>query len=156
MTAADRARAAADRGRRVVDALGLRETTVTVVVEQWSGPVGVAASVLQSAPATTLVPNPRVVVTAWTSSAFGGGAVGGRSAPLVAATVAIGPITPSYPGGGYDADALDPAPSDPSQRVYLVLAGGAFDPAGERFVVTRVDKPTALRRVLTADRAPQD
>lgn len=146
----------ADTLRALPVAFGLRPTTVTVVTEQWSAAVGTYGAQLLTTTPVAITPTPKVAVTAWQPSAFGGGRASGSSADLLAASVTVGPITPPYPGGGFDATALDPAPADPSQRVYLQLAGGAFDPAGEKFTVTRKDGAKALHTTLYAERMTQD
>lgn len=155
MVALDRFRAAANYGRRAVDTLGLRVTSVTVVVETYDAAVGMDGATRQSRVATVLTPTPRVRVVGLTSSAFGGGRVSGDGDGMQAPVVEIDRITPPYPGGGYAATDLDPATSDPKQLTYLVLAGGAFDAAGERFTVTKVDQAAGLQTVVTAERTAQ-
>jgi hypothetical protein len=149
MTAAsrrDRYRAAANRGRIVAQAHGQRETTVTVRVETYSGPVGMAGTTLVSTTDTLLVPSPKVRRAGGVASYFGGGAAAGAGGPLEADEYEIGPITPPFPGGGYSLAQLLPA-GGATSRISVILAGEHFG-TGERFVPVEEPDPVHAQHNL--------
>lgn len=130
----DSIRAAADAGRRAAEPL-VRPTTVTVTVDTYDAPVGSDGATQLSRDATTLSPSPKVAAAgSGGPSAFGGGFASSSAGGLESTEYTIGPITPKYSGGGYDADELLP-PGAVDRDVYVVLAGGAFEGSGERFEV---------------------
>jgi hypothetical protein len=154
----DRFRRAADVGRRAVDSLGMRPTTVTIRVETWSAAYGTAGATLVSASETVLSPSPKVSRAASTPSYFGGGAASNSGASLSAESYVIGPITPAFSAGGYTIAQLAPTQVDTTMRVLVKLAGGnEFDDAGENFVIAPggVDATRPLRVMLTVQRTQQ-
>jgi hypothetical protein len=130
----DGIRKAADAGRKAAEPW-VRPTIVTVVVETWSGPYGAVGSTLLSTQSTVLTPRPKVVAVGdQGASAFGGGYASSSSGGLTATEYEIGPVTPSYPGGGYTVAELLPLGAS-NKNVYIILSDGAYESTGERFRV---------------------
>ena len=130
----DSIRAAADRARAAAVPF-VRPTTVTVIVTTYDAPVGTDGASVLSVVETTLSPSPKVAAAgSGGTSAFGGGFASSSAGGLEATEFIIGPITPKYSGGGYDADELLPVGAVTSD-VGVVLSGGAFEGTGERFEV---------------------
>lgn len=130
----DGIRRAADAGRRAAEPW-VRPTVVTIVVETWSGPYGATGSTLVSTATTTLSPRPKVqAVGDEGASAFGGGYASSSAGGLVATAYDIGPVTLTYPGGGYTVEELLPLGAS-NKNVYVVLSDGAYEGTGERFRV---------------------
>ena len=114
----------------------VRPTTVTVTVTTYDAAVGTDGASVLSVVETTLSPSPKGgcggrrrrnerVRWGFASSSAGG---------LESTEFVIGPITPKYTGGGYDADELLPVGAVTSD-VGVILSGGAFEGTGERFEV---------------------
>lgn len=123
------------RIRSIPQTLGLRNTTVTVVVETWSAAVGTSGATLSSTVSTVLTPTPRVTAQGdGGASAFGGGYASQSAGGLVATEYEIGPVTPDHTSGGYSWSDLIPT-GDVTKEVYVVLAGENFTGSGERFEV---------------------
>jgi len=121
--------------RAIPQTLGLRNTTVTVVVETWSAAVGTDGAVLASTVSTVLTPTPKVTAQgANGESAFGGGFASQSAGGLVATEYEIGPITPDHTTGGYSWSELLPT-GDVTKDVYVLLVGENFTGSGERFEV---------------------
>lgn len=154
MALADALRRAADAGRRAAQAAAQRPTTVTIRVQTYDDGVNVAGAALVSSTDTVVTPNPKVVPVADAPSAFGGGDAVPTSGVLRATTFRVGPITPTFPGGGYSADDLAPAGAS-NMRVSVMLAGGPFAAGGETHHVVALDasKPQSLYLLVT--RSPQ-
>lgn len=130
----DSIRAAADRARAAAVPF-VRPTTVTVTVTTYDAAVGTDGASVLSVNNTTLSPSPKVEAAgSGGTSAFGGGFASSSAGGLEATEFTIGPITPKYTGGGYDADELLPVGSVNSD-VGVILAGGGFESTGERFEV---------------------
>lgn len=150
MAAVDRFRAAANYGRRAVDALGMRPTTVTITVETYSLPWNTTGATLQSTSTTVLSPRPKVVqASAGVESAFGGGATSDTGGVLLAGVYTIGPITPSFSAGGYTITQLAPAQTSPRVRVYVQLDGPEFQTAGEHCSIIGIDATHPLHTTMT-------
>ena len=124
-------RAAADAGRRAAERAGVRPTSVSVVVETWSGPVGLEGSTLVTTSTLALSPRPSVVALHDEGAYFGGGN-SALSGHLTAAEYRVGPMTTAYPGGGYSVAQLAPD-TGVTRRVYYLLSGDDFATPGERF-----------------------
>lgn len=155
MATVDRFRKIADRGRAIA-ARFVRPTTVVVVVEQWSDPIGTDGNTLTTTTSTTITPTPKVVAAGDAgSSAFGGGFASTSAGGLAATEYTIGPITHAYDGGGYAVDTLLPLGAV-NKEVYLTLTGAAFD-GSERFEVVpgSLDATRAHQFSFRVRRAPQ-
>jgi len=130
----DSIRRVADRARAAAVPFA-RPTTVTVVVDTYTDAVGTDDAMISSTTSAVLSPSPKVSAAGSAgTSAFGGGFASSSSGGLEATEFTIGPITPKYTGGGYDADELLPVGAV-DRDVYVILAGGAFEGSGERFEV---------------------
>lgn len=130
----DSIRAAADRARAAAVPF-VRPTTVTVTVTTYDAAVGTDGASVLSVVETTLSPSPKVAAAgSGGTSAFGGGFASSSAGGLEATEFTIGPITPKYTGGGYDANELLPVGAVTSD-VGVILSGGAFEGTGERFEV---------------------
>lgn len=148
-------RAAADQGRRAAERVGVRSTSVTIRVRVYSGAVGAHGVTLVSTTDTVLSPSPRVTqISEGRPSYFGGGVFTDSTGRVVAGEYAIGPITPSYPGGGYDATDLAPAGAV-NKRVTVLLAGDEFQTGGEEFEVLKLDATAPLHVMLAVARVRQ-
>lgn len=156
MPIADRARRAADYGRKVVDRLGLRPSTATVTIETFADPWSTGATPT-STTTYALSPRPKIVEAGAVGvpSYFGGGSTADGGANLSADAYRIGPITPAYPGGGYSSAQLIPPQPDVLTRVYVVLTGPEFQSAGEKYQVINVDATNALHFFMDVVRTVQ-
>lgn len=153
----DSIRRAANAGRKAAERY-VRSTTVTVVADNYDQPVGADSAVLLSRFETTLSPIPKVSAAgSGGQSAFGGGYASSSAGGLEATEYTIGPITPKFSGGGYDASELLPAGSV-TRDVYVILAGGAFEGSGERFEVVpgSLDATRAYGWTFRVRRTPQE
>lgn len=116
MTFRDRLNAIADRVRRTPVALDERPTTVRIRTRTWAG--GRRGS---DGPTTdtdvTLTPTPKVREVNQRDIA----ASAGR---YILGDVKVGPITPTYPGGGYTMEQLAPTITEGGIEIIYVLAGG--------------------------------
>ena len=130
----DGIRRSAEAGRRAAEPF-VRPTTVTIVVEQWSGPVGAVSSTLTSTTNTVISPRPKVEATgAGAVSAYGGGYGSASAGGLVAGEYTIGPITLNHSAGGYSVQDLLPVGAL-DKTVSVLLAGDGFIGTGEYFEV---------------------
>lgn len=157
MSAVDSFRRAALVGRRVVDSLGMRPTTVTIRVETWDLPWNTTGATLLSTVDTVLSPSPKVTQeSTGDASFFGGGTVADAGDDALSAGVyRIGPITPTCTAGGYAVADLAPAQTAPTMRVTVLLEGAEFQTGGERFVLTDLDATNALHIMMTVKRTVQ-
>lgn len=154
-TALSRFRAIADRARRIPERLGQRTTLVTLRVRTYSGPVNAYGVTLVSTADTVLDPRPKVrEVTDGQRSYFGGGSLAASSGVALAGVYEIGPITQSYPGGGYTQGNVV-VPASPTQRVTVLLEGDEFASGGEEFDVTASDFTRPQRGMLQVTRTHQ-
>lgn len=147
-------RAAALAGRRAAERAGVRPTTVSVVVETWSGPIGTDGITLVSTSTTTLSPSPRVLSGAALTGYFGGGTAAASSGVLLAGQYLVGPITLDYPGGGYSQATLCPAAAD-DRVTYYLLEGDEFTTGGERFRLVDSDATHPHKISLVVERTAQ-
>lgn len=141
--------------RRVPETLGQRTTQVTLRVRTYSGPVGANGVTLTSTTNTVLDPRPKVVeVTDGQRSYFGGGSLAQSDGIALAGVYEIGPITQSYPGGGYtQGDVVIAAATN--KRFTYVLEGDEFASGGEEFEVTASDFTRPQRGMLQVTRTRQ-
>lgn len=156
MSLADSLRRAAQVGRAAAARVAQRPTIVTVVVEQWSKPVGAAGATLLSSTETVLTPTPKVTLVGGDNSPFGGGQYTGPDASLDAALLRIGPITHKHAGGGYDPETTVPKIADPTQVTYVRLSGEAFADGSERFRIANVDGTRPQSWSFIVQRSAQD
>ncbi len=136
----------------------MRTVTVSVVRETWSAPLGTLGAELVSTDSTPLSPSPKVVAnTEGPTSAFGGGPEAASTGVLRAAQYVVGPITRSYPGGGYSQAQVLLASASVSESVYLLLddGGDEFTAGGERFDVFACDASRPLHLTIIAQRSAQ-
>lgn len=148
-------RALADSVRVIPEQMGTRSTSVTIRVRVYSGAVGAHGVTLVSTTDTEVTPRPRVVqISEGKPSYFGGGVFTDSTGRVVAGEYAIGPITPSYPGGGYDATDLAPAGAV-NKRVTVLLAGDEFQTGGEEFEILKLDATAPLHVMLAVARVRQ-
>ena len=128
MTFRDRMNALADRVRRVPVTLDERPTTVTIRTRTWGGGRK-GADGARTDVDVVLAPVPRVreVNQRDIASSAGRYTIG---------DIKVGPITPTFPGGGYTQSQLAPTATDSGTEVFYVLAGNV---AGE---YARVDLTT--------------
>lgn len=151
-----RHRRAADAGRRAAERVA-RTTTVTIVVDQYSGPVGAVGSTLLSTTETVLSPRPKVSPAGdGGASAFGGGLATLSVGGALATEYAIGPVTLDYSGGGYDLATLLPLGAV-DRKVRVRLEGDAFENGGEYFEVVpgSVDATRPHQVTFRVRRTPQ-
>ena len=148
-------RAIADAVRRVPETLGQRTTKVTLRVRTYSGPVGAYGSTLQTTTDTVLDPRPKVVeVTDGQRSYFGGGSLAQSDGTALAGVYEIGPITQSFPGGGYTQGDVVIAAA-PNRRFTYLLDGDEFTAGGEEFEVTASDFTRPQRGMVQVTRTRQ-
>jgi len=141
--------------RRVPETLGQRTTQVTLRVRTYSGPVGAYGVTLTSTTDTILDPRPKVVeVTDGQRSYFGGGSLAQSDGTALAGVYEIGPITQSYPGGGYTQGDVVIAAA-PNKRFTYVLDGDEFTSGGEEFEVTASDFTRPQRGMVQVTRTRQ-
>lgn len=154
MSLIDAHRRAADAGRRAAELAGARPITVTVRVRTYSAAIGTSGSLLASVVDTELSPRPRVRQLGPGESSFYGGGPG--SAPSVSGTrvYEIGPITLTYPGGGYAIADVVPAES-PSTRTTYVLNGDDFQDDEEFVLAGPPDASRPHQLTLRVHRAQQ-
>lgn len=151
-----RHRRAAEAGRRAAERFA-RTTTVTIVVDQYSGPVGAVGSTLLSTSETVLSPRPKVAPAGDAgASVFGGGVATLSVGGAVVTEYAIGPVTLDYPGGGYDLATLLPLGAV-DRQVRVRLEGDAFETEGEFFEVVpgSVDATRPHQVTFRVRRSPQ-
>lgn len=148
-------RSIADRVRRIPEALGQRTTQVTLRVRAYSGPVGAHGTTLVSTTDTVIDPRPRVrEVTDGQRSYFGGGSLAASDGTALAGVYEIGPITQSYPSGGYTQGSVVIAGAV-TQRFTVLLEGDEFSAGGEEFEVTASDFTRPQRGMLQVTRTRQ-
>ena len=147
-------RRAADVGRKAAESVGARSSKVSVVVETYSAGVGFTGTTLVSTSALVLSPRPKVQTGGFVLGYFGGGDATRAGGRLLAGQFAIGPITLTYPGGGYTVDQLAPSASD-AIKVYYLLQGDAFDSGGEKFELVEVVATRAHQVTLVVERTKQ-
>jgi hypothetical protein len=145
----------ADTVRRIPETLGQRTTLVTLRVRTYSGPVGAFGTTLVSTADTVLDPRPKVrEVTDGQRSYFGGGTLAASDGTALAGVYEIGPITQSFPGGGYTQNAVVIAGAV-TQRFTVLLEGDEFSSGGEEFEVTASDFTRPQRGMLQVTRTRQ-
>ena len=148
-------RAIADAVRRVPETLGQRTTNVTLRVRTYSGPVGAFGTTLVSTADTIVDPRPKVVqITDGQRSYFGGGSLAASDGVALAGVYEIGPLTQSFPGGGYTQNAVVIAGAV-TQRFTVLLEGDEFSSGGEEFEVTASDFTRPQRGMLQVTRTRQ-
>lgn len=147
-------RAAANAGRRAAELAGVRATKVSIVIETWSGPLGMASSTLTSTATTVIDPRPKVTLAGEEPGYFGGGATNASSAALAADRYVIGPMTMPFPGGGYPLSTVGPTAGS-ATLVYVILEGENFTSGGERFEIVQTDAVSALHSTITVQRTRQ-
>lgn len=148
-------RAIAGAVRRIPETLGQRPTKVTLRVRSYSGPVGQYGVTLTSTTDTVLDPRPKVVeVTDGQRSYFGGGTLAASSGTALAGVYEVGPITQSYPGGGYTQGAVVIAAAV-NARFTVILEGDEFASGGEEFEVIASDFSRPHRGMLQVVRTRQ-
>lgn len=141
--------------RRVPETLGQRTTLVTLRVRTYSGAVGAYGVTLQTTVDTILDPRPKVVeVTDGQRSYFGGGSLAQSDGTALAGVYEIGPITQSYPGGGYTQGDVVIAAA-PNKRFTYVLEGDEFTAGGEEFEATASDFTRPQRGMVQVTRTRQ-
>lgn len=115
MTLRDRLNATAERVRGIPVALGERPTSVTIRTRTWGGGAK-GADGARTDVDVTLTPAPRVreVNQRDIASSAGRYTIG---------DVKVGPITPTYPTGGYTQAQLAPVATARGTEVFYVLAG---------------------------------
>ena len=156
MTLQDELRAACDVGRQAAADVAQRNVTVKIVTETWTAPLGTSTSTLSSTSVRTLTPKPRCRPGSPTSDYFTGGIVADSTGALSAYDWEVGPITTSWPGGGYTMPQLAPAPTGVTQRVYVVLQGEPFAnnlQGGEPFEVLAIKYISSQSWVMAVRRA---
>ena len=117
--------------------------------------VGALYSTLQTTTDTVLDPRPKVVeVTDGQRSYFGGGSLAQSVGLGLAGVYEIGPITQSYPGGGYTQGDVVIAASV-THRFTYVLEGDEFTAGGEEFEVTASDFTRPQRGMVQVTRTRQ-
>lgn len=147
-------RAAALTGRRAAERAGVRSTAVSVVVETWSGPLGMATSTLLSTSTLVLSPRPKVTPATERGGYFGGGNTAVSGGRLIAGTYRVGPITLACATGGYTVEQLAPSGAA-AKRIYYLLEGDEFTSGGERFELVDVDASRPHQATLTVERTAQ-
>jgi hypothetical protein len=141
----DGLRRAANYGRKAAEKVAQRQITVTIRVLTYSGVYGMSGVTLSSTTDVVLKPNPKVVKTSdGLSSVFGGGVASDAVGNLTADSYRIGPITPSFGGGGYSASDLVPTGAT-NKRVLVLLEGTEFG-SGELYQVDSAEfaKPQSV------------
>ena len=137
-------RSIAGNVRRIPETLGQRTTQVTIRLRQYSGAVAAHGTTIVSTSDMVLDPRPKVVeVTDGQPSYFGGGSLALSDGIARAGVYEIGPITQSFPGGGYTQTQVVPAGSTVT-RVTVLLEGDEFSAGGEEFEITGDRKSTRL------------
>jgi hypothetical protein len=142
----DALRRAADAGRRAAAAADQRPTTVTIAAVTYDASLNVAGAAVSATNLLTLSPNPKVEPFAEGDPSWYGGNNGASAgAPLRAGVYKVGPITPSFPGGGYAVADLAPDAAA-NKQVAVILAGGAFPAEGETYRIVGLDdsKPQSI------------
>jgi len=153
--ALDAFRSIANTVRGIPETLGQRTTQVTLRVRTYSGPVGAYGSTLQATVDTILTPRPKVVeVTDGQRSYFGGGSLAQSDGTALAGVYEIGPITQSFPGGGYTQGDVVIAAA-PNKRFTYVLEGDEFTTGGEEFEATASDFTRPQRGMVQVTRTRQ-
>lgn len=120
-----------DRIRGIPDTLGLRDYTVTIRVRSWSGSrPGVDNSSSSDADTTFWVDGgthrPRVVQVTQRDIIASGGALQDQD-------IKVGPVTPSYGGGGVDITTFDPSNLDGPAEVLFKVEGPGMASGGSWF-----------------------
>jgi hypothetical protein len=160
MTLIDRARRAANYGRRRADTIGYRDVIVTIGLETHSAPIDtLGETVTSSIDAAGIVLNPRPRVRkmdAIEASAYGGGPLSASTGEPILDTYEVGPITPAHAGGGYTLAQLLPTPANPTQRALVKLEGSdEFTAGGELFEVIDRKHPSPQSVILIVRRTRQ-
>jgi hypothetical protein len=142
MATADRFRRAANAGRRAAVSVGQRPTTVSITVRTYSSDVNVLGATLSMSTVSTILPAPKVAPAGdGPFSWYGGGNGTDAGGVARAGLYLVGPITPSFPGGGYDESDLAPAGAA-NKRITVTLAGGDFPASGEVCSVLAIHRET--------------
>lgn len=145
----------ADSVRRIPETLGQRPTLVTIRQRTYSGAIAAHGTTLLSAVDTVLDPRPRVVqTTAGQRSYFGGGTLMSNDGIGLATQYEIGPITQSFPGGGYTQSEVV-RPDSTVVRTTVLLEGDEFSEGGEEFEITDSDFTRPQRGMLQVTRGRQ-
>jgi hypothetical protein len=142
----DALRAAANAGRTAAAAVDQRPTTVTIATVTYDASLNIAGAEATLTSALTLSPNPKVEPFAEGDPSWYGGNNGANAGALLRAGVyKVGPITPTFPGGGYSVADLAPDAAA-NKQVVVSLAGGAFPAAGETYRIVGLDdaKPQSI------------
>jgi hypothetical protein len=148
-------RAIADSVRRIPEAFGQRPTKVTLRTRVYSAAVGAYGATLTSTTDTVLDPRPRVAqVSDGQKSHFGGGTLAESDGTALAGVYEIGPITQTFPGGGYTQAAVVVA-GLVTRRFTVLLEGDEFASGGEEFEVTASDFTRPQRGMLQVTRTRQ-
>ena len=143
MSAADGFRKALYGARAIAGTLGLRPYTVSVSVRSWSGDVvgeGIA-SVSTTAITESAGQPPKVRWLSGEDIALGGFASG---------SVEVGPITPSFPGGGTAIATITGNGATTGQLMHFTLTGPEF-PNGARYSLKDISSDRALHYMLTLE-----
>lgn len=144
-----------DELRGLADEFGLRPITVTVRTRVYSLPPGDVGATLLSTTNTAVTPTPVVKPARLyrDDEAIRDGEYADATGQPRLLRYDIGPITPAYSGGGFDASSLMPNDTN-TRRVTIVLVGGQHG-AGEEYRVMKVDDSKPFRITLTVERARQ-
>lgn len=145
-------------GEVLSEALGVRPTTVTLRVRQYSGAVHAPGTTLTSTTDTVVSPRPRVrqVRQGPKSEQVGyrdEAAITDATGQPVTLRYEVGPIPQEYDGGGYDPADFTPT-DDATRRLTIVLAGPDFGPTPVEHEVVRTgaDDPLTFTLVVTRTR----
>lgn len=129
MTLRDSLLSTVDKIRGIPDTLGVRLYTVTIRVRTWTGArPGIGSGV--DADSVFWVDGgthkPRVVQVTSRDVIASGGMYQDQD-------LKVGPVTPSYSGGGVSVDAIDPPPGVSPAEVFFKIVGPGMESGGSWF-----------------------
>lgn len=161
-TSRDAWRSLAEMGASIAESLGVRATSVTLRVRQYSGEVGVHGTTLTSTTNTVVSPRPAVkqVKQGPKGDQVGwleGASLTDATGKPVSLRYEVGPIAQAFTsgaGGGYDPADFTPT-DDPTRRLTIVLAGPDFGADPVEFEVVRTSADDPLTFTLTVQRTRQ-
>lgn len=146
-------------GAVLAEDFGVRPTSVTLRVRQYSGPIHAPGTTLTLTDDTVITPRPQVRQvrqgrradqTGWHDEAENTDATGNP----IALRYEVGPIAQESTSGGYDPTAWRPT-DDPTRRLTVVLAGDEFGADPVEFELVRVDASDPHTFTVTVQRTRQ-
>ena len=134
-----------DIGESLCGIFGLRPISVTRRIRSWSGArIGLGTATTTDTPITNKGGQPPYVRSLSTKDVIASGGLYSLD------MYEVGPVVPTYIGGGTAKQTLDPPTTSNPQEVFYNLSGKMFAVGGEWFelVSTRTDDPFGYYMVL--------